>query len=173
MRNLGYWSKTDRVVRSGGYIYNISNLVVSSEDDRIAALACRCGGRCREYQESVGFGAEAIKAEDMEALIEKAVQIPADREVERLRKMRLEAEAAIPDEDAELVLQVNLSIIVYLDPTGLPPEGSQERKEILAEHVFEYIQAIRGDTEVLAECIDGEEYIERRDISGKAQRVTA
>lgn len=172
MRNLGYWNRTDRVVRSGGYIYNVSNLVVSDQDDRIAALACRCGGRCAEYQESVGFGPGA-RTDAPEALIEKAIQIPADREVARLRQQRLEAESRIPDEDAELVLDVDLSIVVYLDPENLPPVGSDERKRILAEHVLEFIQTIGGDLDILAECINGESLLERRDISGKAARAKA
>lgn len=42
MKRCGYWRKTDRTVRSHGWIYNIDTLVVSDDLDRIAAENCRC-----------------------------------------------------------------------------------------------------------------------------------
>lgn len=42
MKNLGYWGKKDRTVRSHGWIYNVDHLVISSELDQIAADACNC-----------------------------------------------------------------------------------------------------------------------------------
>jgi hypothetical protein len=44
MRERGYWKKDDVVVRSHGFIYNISSYVVSDDLDRIAAENCQCGG---------------------------------------------------------------------------------------------------------------------------------
>lgn len=45
MKNRGYWSKADRVVRSHGFAYNIDTFIVSDELDAIAAQHCQCGGR--------------------------------------------------------------------------------------------------------------------------------
>lgn len=45
MKSLGYWDNDDETVRSHGFIYNISRFTVEDDLDRIAALACRCGGR--------------------------------------------------------------------------------------------------------------------------------
>lgn len=42
MKNLGYWNKSDKVVKSNGYQYNISKLVVTDELDQIAADHCKC-----------------------------------------------------------------------------------------------------------------------------------
>jgi hypothetical protein len=42
IRNLGYWKKDERCVRSHGFIYNIDRLSVSDELDEIAAQECRC-----------------------------------------------------------------------------------------------------------------------------------
>jgi hypothetical protein len=44
MKSLGYWRKSDRTVRSHGFIYNIDRLVVTDEWDEIARQECRCGG---------------------------------------------------------------------------------------------------------------------------------
>jgi hypothetical protein len=44
MKKLGYWRKEDRTVRSNGFIYNVSKLVVSDKWDEIARQHCRCGG---------------------------------------------------------------------------------------------------------------------------------
>jgi len=45
MKQLGHWAKSDRMVRSHGWIYNIDTCVVTNDLDRIARDACRCGGR--------------------------------------------------------------------------------------------------------------------------------
>lgn len=45
MKQLGYWRKEDRTVRSHGFIYNIDSFVVSDDLDALAAQYCRCGGR--------------------------------------------------------------------------------------------------------------------------------
>lgn len=42
MKQLGYWGKADRVVRSHGFAYNIDTLIVSDELDKIAAEYCNC-----------------------------------------------------------------------------------------------------------------------------------
>ena len=42
MKKLGYWDKSDIVVRSHGYHYNISKFVCSDELDKIVADYCRC-----------------------------------------------------------------------------------------------------------------------------------
>ena len=47
MKNLGYWDKNDKIVRSHGYQYNISRLVISDELDKIVADYCNCES-CRE-----------------------------------------------------------------------------------------------------------------------------
>lgn len=47
MKNLGYWGKKDRCVRSSGYIYNIDMLVVSDELSEVAYKHCNCD-TCRE-----------------------------------------------------------------------------------------------------------------------------
>lgn len=45
MKSRGYWQQGDRIVRSNGYYYNTSSLVITDEYDRIAAEHCRCGGK--------------------------------------------------------------------------------------------------------------------------------
>lgn len=45
MKNLGYWGKDDRTVRSHGWIYNIDHCVVTDELDEIARKNCQCGGK--------------------------------------------------------------------------------------------------------------------------------
>jgi hypothetical protein len=44
MKQLGYWDKTDKIVRSHGWQYNISKFVVSNELDKIVAEYCQCEG---------------------------------------------------------------------------------------------------------------------------------
>lgn len=44
MKNLGYWDKKERCVRSRGYIYNIDVCIVEDELDMIARDNCHCGG---------------------------------------------------------------------------------------------------------------------------------
>jgi hypothetical protein len=51
MRNLGYWNKDERCVRSHGFVYNIDRLSVSDELDKIAASECRCQA-CIERKEA-------------------------------------------------------------------------------------------------------------------------
>jgi hypothetical protein len=45
MKKLGYWKQDDETVRSHGFIYNTSKLVVDDEYDEIARQYCRCGGK--------------------------------------------------------------------------------------------------------------------------------
>lgn len=45
MKDLGYWAKDARTVRSHGFIYNIDSFVVTDEFDELAAEHCRCGGK--------------------------------------------------------------------------------------------------------------------------------
>lgn len=52
MKNLGYWKKKDRAIRSHGFIYNIDSFVCDKncEFDMIVASECRCQGcleRCK------------------------------------------------------------------------------------------------------------------------------
>ncbi len=42
MVNLGYWQKSDILVRSHGFIYNTSKLAVDGTFDSIAAKYCIC-----------------------------------------------------------------------------------------------------------------------------------
>ena len=42
MKNLGYWKKDARTVRSHGFIYNIDSFCCSDEYDNIAAEYCAC-----------------------------------------------------------------------------------------------------------------------------------
>ena len=46
MKNLGYWDKKDRTVRSHGWIYNIDRFVCdkNNELEMIVAEECRCQG---------------------------------------------------------------------------------------------------------------------------------
>jgi len=44
MKDLGYWDKNARTVRTHGFIYNIDSYVVTDELDHIAAEHCQCGG---------------------------------------------------------------------------------------------------------------------------------
>lgn len=46
MKNLGYWGKKDRTVRSHGFIYNIDSFVCDKENEleMIVAGKCRCQG---------------------------------------------------------------------------------------------------------------------------------
>lgn len=56
----------------------------------------------------------------------------------------------------ERIYAVNLSVLVYVDPDGLPPEDSDEFREIMAEHVIDFINhAIDASPSELANtCID-------------------
>ena len=43
MKNLGYWKKDVRTIRSHGWIYNIDSLIVSNEWDKLLADSeCHC-----------------------------------------------------------------------------------------------------------------------------------
>lgn len=42
MKQLGYWGKKDRTVRSHGWIYNVDKIVVDDELDEIAEAECKC-----------------------------------------------------------------------------------------------------------------------------------
>lgn len=44
MKNLGYWDKSDRVVTSHGFKYNIDRFIVDTTNplDRIVARECMC-----------------------------------------------------------------------------------------------------------------------------------
>lgn len=44
MKDRGYWRKSDRTVRSHGFIYNIDECSVRGELDQLANDYCRCGG---------------------------------------------------------------------------------------------------------------------------------
>jgi hypothetical protein len=160
MKDRGYWQRDARTVRAMGYIYNKDELVMSSEYDRLAALACRCGGSaCYRYQMDTGFRTPPSMTE-----------MPPDSEIvffaeESAKIAKTKADQAlIPDEDAELVVSVELGILVYLDPEGLPPEGTDERKVILAEHVIDWFRSVGGDPDMVATFIDGERLIEKRDL---------
>lgn len=45
MKARGWWPQDALLVRSHGFIYNVSECVVTDGYDRIAAAECRCGGR--------------------------------------------------------------------------------------------------------------------------------
>lgn len=44
MKNLGYWGRNDRTVRSHGFIYNIDSLIYDKNDEleKIVAEECSC-----------------------------------------------------------------------------------------------------------------------------------
>lgn len=44
MKALGHWGKHDQTIRSHGWIYNVSHLVVSDAYDDLARQNCRCPG---------------------------------------------------------------------------------------------------------------------------------
>lgn len=44
MKAQGYWSRGDKTVKSHGFIYNVSRVIVSDEYDELAREHCRCGG---------------------------------------------------------------------------------------------------------------------------------
>lgn len=46
MKNLGYWGKNDRTVKTGGVIYNIDSFVCDKDNEleMIVAEECRCQG---------------------------------------------------------------------------------------------------------------------------------
>lgn len=45
MRDRGWWGKTDRTVKSHGWIYNIDKVAGGdSPDDKLVRNACDCGG---------------------------------------------------------------------------------------------------------------------------------
>jgi hypothetical protein len=45
MKNLGYWGKKDRCIRSNGWIYNIDTIYARTEYEHIAKEYCQCGGK--------------------------------------------------------------------------------------------------------------------------------
>ena len=51
MKSRGFWNKEDRVIKCGGYSYNISRLVIDDKLDEVAAAQCRCGGNHGDYQQ--------------------------------------------------------------------------------------------------------------------------
>ncbi len=42
MKNLGYWDKQDKIVKSHGFKFNISKVVVTDELDKIVSMYCQC-----------------------------------------------------------------------------------------------------------------------------------
>lgn len=44
MKNLGYWDRDARTVRSHGFIYNVDRLSISDPLDQVAADNCLCIG---------------------------------------------------------------------------------------------------------------------------------
>lgn len=44
MKSRGFWGKDDVTVKSHGFIYNVSHVVVDGELDRIAKEYCQCSG---------------------------------------------------------------------------------------------------------------------------------
>ena len=44
MKKLGHWGKYDHTMKSHGWIYNVSHLVVSDEYDELARQNCHCRG---------------------------------------------------------------------------------------------------------------------------------
>lgn len=55
MKNLGYWDKSDRVVQSHGWKYNIDRFVCDKDNEleMIAANECMCQG-CIERRQKYG-----------------------------------------------------------------------------------------------------------------------
>ena len=47
MKQRGYWDKTDKCIKSHGFIYNISKFVATDELDNIVADYCQCES-CQE-----------------------------------------------------------------------------------------------------------------------------
>lgn len=45
MKDKGWWAQDARTVKSDGFIYNIDELIVHDDNDRIVAAECRCGGQ--------------------------------------------------------------------------------------------------------------------------------
>lgn len=54
MKNLGYWNKKDRTVRSHGFIYNIDTFICSKECEfeQIVANECMCLGCIERRKEN-------------------------------------------------------------------------------------------------------------------------
>ena len=44
MKDRGYWAKDCKTLKSHGWIYNVSRVVVSDDLDELARKHCRCGG---------------------------------------------------------------------------------------------------------------------------------
>ncbi|MEB3023341.1 MULTISPECIES: hypothetical protein [Mycolicibacter] len=45
MKSLGRWAHDARTVACDGFIYNIDELIVFDDNDRIVAAECHCNGR--------------------------------------------------------------------------------------------------------------------------------
>ena len=54
MKKLGYWQYTDWIVKSDGYYYNLSSVVISDQLDAIAAENCQCQS-CRIWRKKTSF----------------------------------------------------------------------------------------------------------------------
>ncbi len=54
MKKLGYWQNTDWIIKSDGYYYNLSSIVISNKLNAIAAENCRCGS-CRIWRKKTSF----------------------------------------------------------------------------------------------------------------------
>ncbi len=54
MKKLGYWPNTDWIVKSDGYYYNLSSIVISDKLDALAAENCRCHS-CRLWRTRSSF----------------------------------------------------------------------------------------------------------------------
>jgi hypothetical protein len=67
----------------------------------------------------------------------------------------------IDPEDREHIYEVQVAFIVYLDPDNLPPEDSDEYREIAAEHVVEFVNQ---NPHEVADFIDTIELIECRSL---------
>ncbi len=171
MRARGHWLRTDRIVTANGFHYNTSQLVLHSDDDRLAALACRCGGdACYRYQMETGF---RIPPSNIELLPDSEIVTFA---AEAVARAKTEADQKlIPMEYAEDSVMVYFSIPICIDPEGLPEPGDPERNRILAENVLDWMLSagidprdFKESAEAFSEYIDRDELLERRDLRATA-----
>lgn len=65
MKKLGYWNKTDRTVRTHGFIYNIDILLADSDEyDEIARKHCQCGANHARYTDIPAAAAQLVASID-------------------------------------------------------------------------------------------------------------
>lgn len=132
------------------------------DDARVAAIQAANRQLVAIELQALGEGDQATVDLIRQALQANANLLHAVLPPSRLVEQRRRDQAAIPDAEAEESWTIHLSIPISLDPFGLPGRDSETFREIAAEHVLEWIEAVDRDPAQVASIIDRTVFNERR-----------